>query len=51
METTFKIKLEKNDNSKGNNRLICNYNINLNEYYIQNICRVTIAFFYKVVKT
>ena len=34
-----------------NNRLIYNYNINLNECCIQNICRVTIAFFYKSAKT
>lgn len=51
MENTFKIKLEKNDNGKGNNRLICNYNINLNEYCIQNITRVTTAFIYKLAKT
>jgi len=44
METSFKIKLEKNDNSKGNNRLTCNYNINLNAYCIQIICKLQMPF-------
>jgi hypothetical protein len=53
METKVKIWLEEIIMVKviRNNWLVYNYNINLNEYCIHNICRVTVALLYKLAKT